>query len=41
MNWTYLKDEITSISQFPKDVMGFVYKITHLPTNKIYIGKKF
>jgi len=41
MNWLYKNDEITSIDQFPKDVMGFIYKIEHIPTNKSYIGKKF
>jgi len=25
----------------PKDIQGFVYKITHVPTGKSYIGKKF
>ena len=41
MNWIYKNDEITSIDQFPKDVMGFIYKIEHIPSKKIYIGKKF
>jgi hypothetical protein len=41
MNWTYLKEEITSIDQFPKDIMGFVYILTHLPSKKVYVGKKF
>ena len=27
-------------SQFPKNTFGFVYKITHLPSEKSYIGKK-
>jgi hypothetical protein len=25
----------------PKNIQGFVYKITHVPTGKSYIGKKF
>ena len=41
MNWLYKNDEITSIEQFPKDVMGFVYEIKHIPSKKSYIGKKF
>ena len=41
MNWLYKNDEITSIDQFPKDVMGFVYEIKHIPSKKSYIGKKF
>ena len=41
MNWLYKNDELTSIEQFPKDVMGFIYKIEHIPSKKTYIGKKF
>lgn len=41
MNWIYKKDDVTSIEDMPSNVFGFVYKITHLPTNKSYIGKKF
>lgn len=41
MNWIYLKKEITSIDQFPNDIMGFVYRIIHTPSKKEYIGKKF
>ena len=40
INWTYQNQEITEISDFPNDTYGFVYKITHLPTGKSYIGKK-
>lgn len=40
MNWTYKKEEISDISQFPDNTYGFIYKITHLPSNKAYIGKK-
>ena len=39
--WIYLKKEINSINDFDKDVMGFVYKVTHIPSGKSYIGKKF
>tara|TARA_B100001778_G_C18572547_1_gene623329 strand:- start:296 stop:748 length:453 start_codon:yes stop_codon:yes gene_type:complete len=40
MNWTYHGDEMTECTQFPKNTFGFVYKITHIPTGKSYIGKK-
>lgn len=40
MNWTYKKEEIEDISHFPDNTYGFIYKITHLPSNKAYIGKK-
>ena len=29
-----------SISDFPNDTHGFVYRIIHKPTGKIYIGRK-
>jgi len=38
--WLYKNKEIKTLEDFPKDAFGFVYKITHLPTGKIYIGKK-
>jgi len=40
-NWIYRNKEITSINDFNKDVMGFVYSTTHIPSGKKYIGKKF
>tara|TARA_R100001015_G_C4622820_1_gene180412 strand:+ start:1486 stop:1938 length:453 start_codon:yes stop_codon:yes gene_type:complete len=40
MSWTYNGEEITEYSQFPKNTFGFIYRITHLPTEKSYIGKK-
>lgn len=40
MNWLYQGQEIKDISQFPKDTFGFIYKVTHHPTGKKYIGKK-
>jgi|TARA_B100001778_G_C18227763_1_gene467497 hypothetical protein len=40
-NWIYRDKEITSINDFNKDVMGFVYATTHIPSGKKYIGKKF
>ena len=40
MEWLYKNKEINEISDLPKNAFGFVYKTTHLPTNKKYIGKK-
>jgi len=40
MNWLYKGNTIEDISQFPKNTYGFVYIVTHTPTNKSYIGKK-
>jgi len=40
MNWLYYEDEIVNISQFPEGTYGFIYKVTHILSNKIYIGKK-
>lgn len=38
--WKYKDSEISSIDDMPKDTVGFVYQITHIPTGKKYIGKK-
>lgn len=38
--WLHENKEVTNIEQFPEDTIGFIYLITHLPTNKKYIGKK-
>jgi hypothetical protein len=40
MNWLYKGNTIKDISQFPENTYGFVYIVTHTPTNKSYIGKK-
>jgi hypothetical protein len=40
MNWIYKGNIIEDISQFPENTYGFVYIVTHTPTNKSYIGKK-
>ena len=40
MNWTYNKKQVEDLSHFPENTYGFIYKITHTPTNKSYIGKK-
>tara|TARA_Y100000361_G_scaffold76829_1_gene67988 strand:+ start:491 stop:940 length:450 start_codon:yes stop_codon:yes gene_type:complete len=39
-NWIYQNQEVDTVSDFPDHTYGFVYKITHLPTGKKYIGKK-
>lgn len=38
--WKYQSKEIQSIEDMPDDAIGFVYEITHIPTNRKYIGKK-
>jgi len=40
MSWLYKGNVIEDISQFPENTYGFVYIVTHTPTNKSYIGKK-
>ena len=40
MNWLYKKEKIEDFSQFPNNTFGFIYKITHIPSGKSYIGKK-
>ena len=41
MKWIGLKGEpISTISDFPDNTFGFVYRIVHKPTGKAYIGKK-
>ena len=40
MNWIYKGNTIENISQFPENTYGFVYIVTHTPTNRSYIGKK-
>jgi hypothetical protein len=40
MSWLYKGSTIEDISQFPENTYGFVYIVTHTPTNKSYIGKK-
>ena len=40
IKWTYEGIDVESISDFPNESYGFIYVITHLPTNKKYIGKK-
>jgi predicted DNA-binding antitoxin AbrB/MazE fold protein len=37
MSWYYLNSEVIEL---PENVVGFVYQITNLTTNRKYIGKK-
>jgi hypothetical protein len=39
-NWLYNNKEITDITQFSSSIHGFIYKVTHIPSGKSYIGKK-
>ena len=41
MDWLYKGEEMTSLESFPPSTFGFVYRITHIPSGKAYIGKKF
>ena len=38
--WLYQNKEIHSLEDLPQGTYGFIYQITHTPTNKKYIGKK-
>ena len=38
MNWTYNNIDVLEL---PDNCVGFVYKITNLKNDKIYIGKKY
>jgi hypothetical protein len=40
MNWLYKGEEMTSIEDFPPSTFGFTYRVTHIPSGKMYIGKK-
>tara|TARA_B110000459_G_scaffold170418_1_gene190565 strand:- start:174 stop:623 length:450 start_codon:yes stop_codon:yes gene_type:complete len=40
MEWIYKNQLMESISDFPDNTHGFVYKIKHIPTGKVYIGRK-
>lgn len=39
-NWLYKGKEITELSDFPENCVGFVYMITNTTNGKFYIGKK-
>lgn len=38
--WLYKEKNIENLEDFPENTFGFVYIVTHLPSNKSYIGKK-
>ena len=38
--WLYKNEVINSIDKMPDGTYGFIYQVTHLPSNKKYIGKK-
>jgi hypothetical protein len=42
MNWIDIvgQKEYLDITDFPQNCYGFIYKITHIESGKIYIGKK-
>ena len=40
MNWLYKGEEMSSLEDFPPSTFGFTYRVTHIPTGKMYIGKK-
>jgi hypothetical protein len=39
-NWLYKNKEINTIEDFPEGTFGFIYKVTYIPENITYIGKK-
>ena len=38
--WLFKEKVIESIEEMPQDTYGFIYLVTHLPSNRKYIGKK-
>ena len=40
VTWRCKEQLITSISDMPEGTYGFIYRVTHIPTKKKYIGKK-
>lgn len=38
--WLYKNEVINSIDEMPDGTYGFIYQVTHLPSNRKYIGKK-
>ena len=38
--WTHKGRLVTELKDIPEGTFGFIYQITHTPTNKRYIGKK-
>lgn len=40
MGWRYKGSHITELKDMPKNIFGFIYKITNGKTGEYYIGKK-
>ena len=41
MHWKYKGKIIKTVEDFPKDTLGFIYRITnHSKNNKFYVGRK-
>jgi hypothetical protein len=38
--WKYKDKVISDISEVPEGAFGFVYEVSHLPSNKRYVGRK-
>jgi hypothetical protein len=38
--WLYQNKVIDKIEDFPENTFGFIYKTTHIPSNRSYLGKK-
>jgi len=38
--WTYKNEPMDTLSSFPQGTFGFIYRVTHTPSGKAYIGKK-
>ena len=38
--WTYKNEPMETLSSFPQGTFGFIYRVTHTPSGKAYIGKK-
>lgn len=39
-NWIYNNKKIKDIEDFPKEVIGFIYRINNLSNGRYYIGRK-
>jgi hypothetical protein len=38
--WIHKNKPVDSLEDMPKGAIGFIYEITHIPSDKKYIGKK-
>jgi hypothetical protein len=38
--WLYKNQEIKELTDMPELTFGFIYEVTHTPTNKKYLGRK-